>query len=381
MSELSTQTILAREIGRAMAQEMPACYRAIIADMKRRGIRAAELMARTAENFPGRPAGAGFEDARKAWEESFHGRLNSAPAERVRSWEASLVGRFADPDSLSGILHADSSAALLDRLVRGAMPAPMPPASDAPAADERVMQLLRRLNQGQRGHVGGSARAHDTVPAALHGVRDDAPMLSQRLPTEGLNYYAQPPAAAVTDLMAVNLIRAHREELQQVSRSHLDLLIIDVVASLFDQILSDARVPPQMAHQLARLQLPVLRVALNDPSFFSSRRHPVRRFINRAASLVCAFEDLASGPGKELLDRVSELVTAIVEGEFDQLDLYETKLLELERFTAEQTHAEIRQSPAAATLRTEGDRVARAAALQRRVARGAARARAAGVPA
>ncbi len=353
-SEAVTQSLLAREIGRAMAQEMPACYRAIIADMKQRGIRPVELLARTVENFPGRSQGGAFDDARKAWEESFRGRLNSAPAELPRSWEASLVGRFADADSLSGTLHADSSAALLDRLVRGAMPAPMPPAPGAPAADERVMQLLRRLNQGSNGRHGGTTQPRNPGPASPHGgALDGAPTRPQALQTEAPNYYAQPPASSLADLMAVNLIRAHRDELQQVSRSHLDLLVIDVVASLFDQILSDARVPPQMAHQLARLQLPVLRVALNDPSFFSSRRHPVRRFINRAASLVCAFDELSSGPGRELLERVSGLVTAIVEGEFDQLDLYETKLLELERFTAEQTHAEVRKSPAAATLRTK----------------------------
>jgi hypothetical protein len=54
-------------------------------------------------------------------------------------------------------------------------------------------------------------------------------------------------------------------------------MVIDVIGSLFDQILADPKVPPQMARQIARLQLPVLRAALGDPSFFSSRKHPVRR--------------------------------------------------------------------------------------------------------
>ena len=58
-------------------------------------------------------------------------------------------------------------------------------------------------------------------------------------------------------------------------------MVIDVIGTLFDQILSDPKVPPQMARQIGRLQLPVLRAALGDPSFFSSRRHPVRRFVNR----------------------------------------------------------------------------------------------------
>ena len=85
-----------------------------------------------------------------------------------------------------------------------------------------------------------------------------------------------------------------------------------------------------MARQIARLQLPVLRVALGDSTFFSSRRHPVRRFVNRIASLACAFDDFDDGPGQQFLGRVRELVQEIVEGDFDQIELYAAKLAELE---------------------------------------------------
>jgi hypothetical protein len=127
-------------------------------------------------------------------------------------------------------------------------------------------------------------------------------------------------------------------------------MVIDVVGSLFDQILSDTRVPPQMARQIARLQLPVLRVALNDSSFFSSRRHPVRRFVNRIASLACAFEDFDEGPGKQFLERVRALVQEIVEGDFDQIDVYTAKLADLEAFIAEQTHGDAQSQDTAVTL-------------------------------
>jgi hypothetical protein len=52
-------------------------------------------------------------------------------------------------------------------------------------------------------------------------------------------------------MMAVNLIRAHREELIQASTGKLDHMVIDVVGSLFDQI-PHSRVPPQMAREIAR---------------------------------------------------------------------------------------------------------------------------------
>ncbi|MFX7408689.1 DUF1631 family protein, partial [Acinetobacter baumannii] len=78
-----------------------------------------------------------------------------------------------------------------------------------------------------------------------------------------------------------------------------------------------------MARQIARLQLPVLRVALKDMGFFSSRKHPVRKLVNRIASLAASFDDFEDGAGKETLARVSALVQDIVEGEFDQMALYE----------------------------------------------------------
>ncbi len=59
-----------------------------------------------------------------------------------------------------------------------------------------------------------------------------------------------------------NLIHLHRDELRQAASGSLDHMVIDVVAGLFDQILSDAKLPPLMAQQIARLQLPVLRAAL-----------------------------------------------------------------------------------------------------------------------
>jgi hypothetical protein len=106
-----------------------------------------------------------------------------------------------------------------------------------------------------------------------------------------------------------------------------------------------------MAREIARLQLPVLRVALNDSTFFSTRRHPVRRFINRIASLANAFDDFDSGPGAKFLLQVRKLVDEIVEGDFDQIELYAAKVAELERFIAEQTQGVVEQSGAAVATR------------------------------
>jgi hypothetical protein len=360
--EPETQKIFARELGQAMANGMPACYREISADLKRRAVRPTDLAMRpvddAAARAPSRPStpGTGFEEARKAWEQSWIGRMPPDADPPLRSWESSILGRLGNVDPPDAI-DPESSAALLDRLIRGGMPGSIgaPGGVRPPAvveADAELMSLLRRLNGGAS-YLGEFDRLpRDTGYGSHTGYesKDFEETTRPGVPL-GNSSYVQPPSTGLSGLMAANLIRAHRAELQQASRGKLDHLVIEVVSSLFDQILSDARVPPEMARQIARLQLPVLRAALTDSSFFSSRRHPVRRFINRVASLACAFDSFESGPAKELLDRVGELVKEIVDGDFDQLQIYDAKLFELERFVAEQTHAEVRASAAAATLR------------------------------
>ncbi|MDE2614545.1 MAG: DUF1631 family protein, partial [Burkholderiales bacterium] len=109
----------------------------------------------------------------------------------------------------------------------------------------------------------------------------------------------------------------------------------------FDQILADPKVPPQLARQIARLQLPVLRAALGDPGFFASRRHPVRRFVNRIASLGAAFDDVGDESARAFVAKVRALVQEVVEGDFDQIETYESKLAALEAFAAELARKEI----------------------------------------
>ena len=229
------------------------------------------------------------------------------------------------------------------------------------------MSLLRRLtflasrptdlNQEER-RVAGRYGSGDGVPlsSSRSGALSSRPGVSgwdtqaMNAPWSGIDSSVQPRVERRSGLMAENLIRSHRDELLQASSGKLDHMVIDVVGSLFDQILSDSRVPPQMARQIARLQLPVLRVALMDASFFSSRRHPVRRFVNRIASLACAFDDFSDGPGKQFLARVSELVKEIVEGDFDQVAVYAAKLEAIESFISGQTQSEARSNGAASLL-------------------------------
>jgi hypothetical protein len=220
--------------------------------------------------------------------------------------ELGLLGAAAGP-SVSGAL-------------RSAGPAPR---SGTPIGqvDAQLMTLIRRLAFTELTQTAHESAFMSGAMAASEGGVDADEM----------------PGMPV----APNLIRANRSALRQASTGSLDHMVIDVISSLFDQILADPKVPPQMARQIARLQLPVLRAAIGDASFFSSRKHPVRRFVNRIASLGSAFEDFESEPGRRFVALVRDLVQEIVEGDFDQIEVYERKLTELEAFIVDQGRSEL----------------------------------------
>lgn len=348
--------LLARELGQSMAKAMKACYEEILHDLQARGVKSAGMTTRTGDgpgfHLPG--VNSGYATLQHGEYRSTGGLGSDAGSDFGMHDSASGYrrgpGLAGMPSSVSGAGGSHNSGGSHPRADLGARVS-----SVQAQADVQLMALLRRLTA-----LSSRAGALDALPASgaagfpstgrpgLAGLNPDrgGRMTGGTGGSGASGGYAE----GLTGLMAVNLIRAHREELMQVSSGKLDHMVIDVVGSLFDQILSDPRVPPQMARQIARLQLPVLRVALNDSTFFSSRRHPVRRFVNRIASLACAFDDFADGPGKQLLDRVRELVQEIVDGDFDQIELYTAKLEELEQFIGQQTQGVVQQSPAAATL-------------------------------
>ncbi len=338
--EIEVRKLLARDLGQTLARAMPACYSEILVDLKARGIKPAALTVRSVEG-PGVALGSA---------NSGYATLSPATSYDSQGSVSSRGGTLSPVDAPRGAgpVFSGGGGARAARPVSG-RGSETQFSSPAAQADMQMMNLLRRLSSLASAPVNASAtglHSHDGAGSANGAL--------SYLPTQQLGHAMHMQAGdAMTGLMAANLIHAHRDELRQATTGKLDHMVIDVVGSLFDHILSDSRVPPHMARQIARLQLPVLRVALRDTTFFSSRRHPVRRFVNRIASLSCGFDDFDEGPGLEFITRVRELVQEIVDGDFDQLEVYEAKLEALETFIAGQTKVEAEQTGAVSTIESK----------------------------
>ena len=113
--------------------------------------------------------------------------------------------------------------------------------------------------------------------------------------------------------------------------------MIDVVSMMFDFILEDDEIAPGMKALIGRLQIPILKVAILDKRFFSSRAHPARKLLNRLGEAALK----ASTSGSDTLgDSVEESVQHILNRFTDDLAAFDTALAMLdEALTNEEEQA------------------------------------------
>lgn len=89
--------------------------------------------------------------------------------------------------------------------------------------------------------------------------------------------------AALTSQEAASraiLLRRLQHAVQETGVAAFDLAVLDAVAALFETMLDDAVVSPCYKAVLARLQIPILKVALSARDFFSDPRHPARQLLD-----------------------------------------------------------------------------------------------------
>jgi len=126
-----------------------------------------------------------------------------------------------------------------------------------------------------------------------------------------------------------------KRELKQLAASPAERATIEVVALLFQSILTDERLPASVRVWFARLQMPVLRVAVSEPDFFATLDHPARMLIDRMGGCVMGFAG-----GSQTLDSEGDLLHKEIKRIVQTVEAYpdtgrrvfQTVLIEFERF-------------------------------------------------
>jgi Protein of unknown function (DUF1631) len=92
-------------------------------------------------------------------------------------------------------------------------------------------------------------------------------------------------AATASDvsLLPLNRIPYIRAAIADRIINSTDKITIDVIGLLFDYIFRDPSIPESLRNLFSRLQVPILKTALVDRSFFSDKKHPARRLLDHLA--------------------------------------------------------------------------------------------------
>jgi hypothetical protein len=190
----------------------------------------------------------------------------------------------------------------------------MTSASPLARARMRAQGVVGRLRRMLIDKVGGDFEATQILPPS--------PGLAQAMQrvvpgdSAGAGFYVSGnsrPGAVYMDATHVEkaavVLRQRTAELKQAASTPTEKATIEVVALMFQSILAEERIPPSVRVWFARLQIPVLRVALAEPEFFSALQHPARRLIDRMGSCVMGFESNVSSAALEAeIKRVVQVI-------------------------------------------------------------------------
>jgi hypothetical protein len=123
-----------------------------------------------------------------------------------------------------------------------------------------------------------------------------------------------------------------KAQLKRVAATPTERATIEIVALLFQAILMEERLPATIRVWFARLQMPVLRVAVSEPDFFATISHPARVLIDRMGACVMGFVSVTPEQ-EDALHREIKRVVQVVEAYPDTgRRVFQTVLTEFERF-------------------------------------------------
>ena len=154
---------------------------------------------------------------------------------------------------------------------------------------QKVGQVLRKFLGNHETPTGKSSGTKPYTPAAPR-------VLTVQL-AQSIDTLLQEQTPATADMLGSNgevrnLILEQRSKLDEQTQEIDEQMTIDVVAMLFEFILRDNQVPPEVRAQLGRLQFLVLKLALHDPSLLTQKGHPVRVLINRIGAISIGLKQL-----------------------------------------------------------------------------------------
>ncbi|RDS84559.1 DUF1631 domain-containing protein [Dyella monticola] len=216
--------------------------------------------------------------------------------------------------------------------------APLP--TDDSEASAELLQTLRTLFSARRAHptVPLSAMTAGPLPTANELIGALSVLQSQA----AMVPMAPVPAAATMSTLdiAEQVLHLKEQLFTQLGSlrgqrpgqiATIDEDTIDLVGMLFEFILEDRNLPPQMQVLLARLQIPYLKAAILDRKLFAHRQHPARRLLDGLADAAKSWSEESDRDGR-LHDTIKAIVERLLQEFDDDMTIFDRLSAELQQF-------------------------------------------------
>jgi hypothetical protein len=112
--------------------------------------------------------------------------------------------------------------------------------------------------------------------------------------------------------------------------------VINLVSMLFEYILDDRTLPDSFKALIARLQIPILKVAVIDKTFFNRGSHPARRLLNEIASAALGWVEQDDTQRDSLYQKIEHVVQRLLNDFVDDPLIFSELLTEFLAFSGDE---------------------------------------------
>ncbi|MCZ4321117.1 DUF1631 domain-containing protein [Pseudomonas anguilliseptica] len=208
------------------------------------------------------------------------------------------------------------------------------PELSAEFADEGVQEvfgaLQELLSQARGTVIPQRNRPADAMPISSNDLMRLLSHMQQRAPAQVSDDFD------LREQLEGLLTRASAKAGKARVVGEVDEDVINLVSMLFEFILDDRTLPDSLKALIGRLQIPMLKVAVIDKTFFSRGSHPARRLLNEIASAALGWGEQDDAQRDSLYQKIEQVVQRLLNDFVDDPVIFSELLAEFLAFTGDE---------------------------------------------
>ena len=201
-------------------------------------------------------------------------------------------------------------------------------------ADEGVQEvfgaLQELLSQARGSVIPRRNRPADAMPISSNDLMRLLSHMQQRAPVQASDDFD------LREQLEGLLTRASAKAGKARVVGEVDEDVINLVSMLFEFILDDRTLPDSLKALIGRLQIPMLKVAVIDKTFFSRGSHPARRLLNEIASAALGWGEQDDAQRDSLYQKIEQVVQRLLNDFVDDPVIFSELLAEFLAFTGDE---------------------------------------------